>query len=740
MARIQGNKIIRDHSNSNRPVVSCTTFGWIVYGALPSSQRIADNLERLWRVDAVKEKSLLTSEEARCEQIFSETIKRAEDGRYSVAMPIMDNPPKLGNSLRAAIARQLQNERRFRKDPRLKENYIKDIRQFIDLDHMELVPLNEIDKEDVYYIPHHAANSSKFRVVFDGSVKTTTGLSLNDILLNGPRCQDDLNIIIMRFRKYGVALTTDITKMYRQVLVPENQRDYLRIVWRENENEPLRHYRMKRQTYGLKSSAYCCVATLRYCALEHRHKYPLASKAVLNSFYVDDGTLCADTDLDAEKLYQELNEMLMSCGFPLAKWATNSAHMRSVLGVTAGAVSSVNFDLCDESSILGLKWSIADDAFRYNYTNLSDLPPTKRNIVSAIAKLYDPIGWLAPIVILGEILIQDVWKSKVEWDTIVPLELKNRWNDLKRTMIDVNKITVPRWIGLSPEKSIEIHGFSDASNSAYGMTFYARVESGITIECNLITSKTRVAPLKGMTIPRMELCGALMMAHMCQQICSIHDVPMSKLTLWTDSSIVIHWLSKCPSGLKAFVGNRVAEAQECTKGAQWKHVRTNDNPADLASRGLFASELVGNSLWFHGPHWLSKPHSDWPVGSFTIDQRVKEATVAESRAVQACAIIRVETVPRIEVTVNDVTTEMLLDHCSSMMRLVRVTARVLAFIRKIRTKEKVCSTFIAHADYLEAQAIWIKYHQQKYFAGDIELLKNGKSLSRDSIIVKMSPL
>ncbi|XP_031637761.1 uncharacterized protein LOC116350165, partial [Contarinia nasturtii] len=256
--------------------------------------------------------------------------------------------------------------------------------------------LNEIDKEDVYYIPHHAANSSKFRVVFDGSDKTTTGVSLNDILLNGPRCQDDLNIIIMRFRKYGVALTTDITKMYRQVLVPENQRDYLRIVWRENENEPLRHYRMKRQTYGLKSSAYCCVATLRYRALEHRHKYPLASKAVLNSFYVDDGTLCADTDLDAEKLYQELNEMLMSCGFPLAKWATNSAHMRSVLGVTAGAVSSVNFYLCDESSILGLKWSIAEDAFRYHYTNLSDLPPTKRNIVSAVAKLYDPIGWLAP--------------------------------------------------------------------------------------------------------------------------------------------------------------------------------------------------------------------------------------------------------------------------------------------------------------------------------------------------------
>lgn len=397
----------------------------------------------------------------------------------------------------------------------------------------------------------------------------------------------------------------------------------------ENENEPIQHYRMKRQTYGLKSSAYCCIATLKHCALEHRHKYPLASKAVLESFYVDDGTLGAHSDFEAEKLYRELNEMLMSCGFPLAKWATNSAHMKSVIGIADCKDSSVSFGLCQsENTILGLKWSLVDDTFRFHSSDFSNLPPTKRNIVASVAKLYDPNGWVAPIVVLGKILIQDVWKSKVEWDDVVPLEIQNRWDELKR---------------------------------------------------------------------------------------------------------------KCPSGMKVFVGNRIAEAQECSKGAQWRHVRTHDNPADLASRGLFANDLVDNSFWFHGPRWLSLPQSEWPISDFAVDHRVEKATMAEQRPIQVCAVVRVDIVPRMEITVENKTTEILMDRCSSMMKLVRVTARVLNFIKNLRKTRKSCSSFITHAEYLESQAVWIKYHQQRHFAKEIELLQSGKNLSRDSLIVKMSP-
>lgn len=693
MARIQLEGLRKDISNEANPIAANTTFGWVVYGALPKDNKIfnpqcfhismsetneiAKNLEMLWKVDDVEERSLLTEEEKLCTNIFNSMISRTTDGRYIAPMPIKPNAPKLGNSLRAAIARQLSNERRFRKDPELKSKYLNDIQQFIDLDHIELVPPSEIDKKDsaVYYIPHHSAKSKKFRVVFDGSVKTTTGIPLNDNLLNGPKIQEDLIFIIMRFRTFAIAITTDVTKMYRQVMVPENQRDLLRIVWRENENEPFKHYRMKRQTYGLKSSACCCIAALRQCAIDYENEYPLASQAVLRSFYVDDGTLGAHFECEAEELYRQLNSMLAKGGFPLAKWVTNNERLQSMIGTTA---ASVDMELCNESSVLGIKWSVLDDSFKYCLREpMSNDPPTKRLIVASVARLYDPIGWILPIVLIGKVLIQDIWRTKCEWDAIVPFHIQSKWNEFRRALESLSNITIPRWIRYVPGLKTSLHGFADASSKSYGFCFYVRVENGNETTCHLVMSKTKVAPVKGMTIPRLELCGALMLAKMCKQVCNVHEIDQKNVTLWVDSSIVIHWLSKCPAGMKIFVANRVAEAQDLTKGIEWRHVRTNDNPADLASRGVLANELINNSLWFNGPAWLREPIDKWPISEFTTsDQQVEEATQTEMKPMKILSIVKREIFPRILTFHGHSEGILLLDYCDSMMKLVRITARV----------------------------------------------------------------
>lgn len=766
MARIEREGFKRDDTNSNRPVARNTTFGWIIYGGLPDAfkkmnmivshlsvsenQKIADNLERLWKVDDVTERTLMTEEEKLCKKIFDETVTRSKDGRYIVTMPIKNDPPKLGNSLGAAMARQFANERRFRKNPELKQKYVNDIQQFIDLDHMELVPVNEIDKDEseVYYVPHHAANSSKFRVVFDGSVKTSTGISLNDILMNGPRLQEDLVVIVMRFRTFRVALTTDITKMYRQVMVPESQRDLLRIVWRENENEPLKHYRMKRQTYGLKSSAYCCVAALCQCARDYAEEFPIASKAVLRSFYVDDGTLGADNDDDAEELYRQLNLMLGKGGFPLAKWATNSTRIQSVIGATA---KTVDLDLFNESSVLGIKWSVTDDRFKYGLSSqIPNQPPTKRFIVASVARLFDPNGWIAPIVVLGKVLIQDIWRTQCDWDTIVPDHIQKRWHEFRNALTHLSNITIPRWLGIEPGKLIQIHGFADASAKSYGMCFYVRAEGHDSIECNLVIAKTKVAPLKGMTIPRLELSAVVMMANALKQVCDTHGVCIENVTLWTDSSIVIHWLSKNPVGMKEFVARRVADVQDLTKGVQWKHVKTNDNPADLASRGVLVNELVENSLWFNGPSWLRQTQDKWPVSQFTVDQLVEKAAAVESIPRKTMTVIRKEIVPRIDSPQSQSRDELLIDHCSSMMKLVRVTARILRFTeamkRLIKRDGKQYSSMAIRTDeYLNAQAIWIKYHQEKWFPNELAFLcaanqnKKSNGVARESPLLKLTP-
>ncbi|XP_055308596.1 uncharacterized protein LOC129572616 [Sitodiplosis mosellana] len=501
----------------------------------------------LWNVDIVKERKLLTAEEELCKQIFEKSVTKGSDGHYVVAMPFVPNHPQLAK-------------------------YIEDLQQFIDLDHMELVPFGEVNKPDseAYYIPHHAARTNKFRVVLDGSVKTSSGVSLNDILLNGPRVQEDLTSIVMRFRTHRVALTTDITKMYRQVRVPKEQRDFLRIVWRENENEPLKHYRLKTQTYGLKSSAYCCIETLRHCAREHANEFPMASKAVLESFYADDGTLGADNDTEAEELYRQLNAMLGKCGFPLAKWASNSNHMRSVIGATS---KTIDLELFNENSVLGIKWSVQEDYFRYEFCDeIQDHPPTKRFFIASIAKLYDPNGWISPVIILGKMLIRKIWLSKCDWDTIVPVDLQSEWNEFRRALKDLSKVTIPRWLGISKEA--------------------------------------------------------------------------------------------------------IAEIQELTKGIQWKHVRTKDNPADLASRGLIATNIVNNAFWFNGPEWLVKEKDEWPVSAFIVDRQVEEATVEEAKPVSVLmTITQVDVVPRIEVEVKGRPTESLLDRCGSMKKLRQFFAK-----------------------------------------------------------------
>lgn len=266
----------------------------------------------------------------------------------------------------------------------------------------------------------------------------------------------------MRFRMFAIALTTDVTKMYRQVMVQEDQRDLLRIIWRENENEPFRHYRMKRQTYGLKSSAYCCIAALQQCAqIDYKDEYPLASQAVSSSFYVDDGTLGAHFECEAEELYKQLNLMLGKGGFPLAKWATNNERLQSMIGATTG---SVDLELTHESSVLGIKWSIDDDCFKYCLReSITSEPPTKRRIVATVERLYDPNGWIAPIVLSGKTLIQDIWRTNCEWDTILPLHIQTKWDEFRHALENLSKITIPRWFRYVPGLRTSIHGFSDAS-------------------------------------------------------------------------------------------------------------------------------------------------------------------------------------------------------------------------------------------------------------------------------------
>lgn len=242
------------------PTAQKTCFGWIVFGGYCESlghasivnvtqidvtnEQLLKMLTKFWKYDTIFKKQYRTQQQQQCEDIFTQSIKVTKDGRYSARMPLKSNAPQITGTYELAYARQIQMEKRFAREPKLKENYINFMQEYLELNHMRPVPENEYQSDTAVYIPHHAAQSEKFRTVFDGSCKKKGNISINDIQLNGEKRQPDLIEILMRFRTHQFTLTSDIKKMYRQTLIDEDQQDANRILWRKSPKQPMREYRL----------------------------------------------------------------------------------------------------------------------------------------------------------------------------------------------------------------------------------------------------------------------------------------------------------------------------------------------------------------------------------------------------------------------------------------------------------------------------------------------------------------
>lgn len=205
--------------------------------------------------------------------------------------------------------------------------------------------------------------------------------------------------------------------------------------------------------------------------------------------------------------------------------------------------------------------------------------------------------------------------DQTEWDSEISPDILLLWKSFQSNYPGIDKIRIPRWINVSPKAEVEFHGFSDASEKAYAAVIYVRVIHPHSIHTHLISSKTRVAPLKTLSIPKLELCGAVLLSEMIDNLLPHFDIRTYKLFCWTDSTIVLSWLSKPPCCWNTFVANRVSKVVEVTDPSNWFHVDSASNPADIASRGAHPHDLIDSNLWWNGPMWLSEPSTAWPKTS-----------------------------------------------------------------------------------------------------------------------------
>ena len=697
----------------------CTAFGYVISGVVKQCKTIQsvpivhhvqqeDTLRRFWKIEEVsppKEK-FWTYEEAEATKHYDRTTRRDDEGRFVVEMPFVKPTPRLGESYQHALTRFEAQERRLHHNANLRDQYRDFINEFKSLGHLEKVPDEEINNgcQNRFYLPHHAvlkesSTTTKLRVVFDGSAKTSTGTSLNDILLVGPTLQPDIFDLLIRFRQYMIGMTADVAKMSRQIALAPNAKPFHRILWRDEPTQKIEHLQMTRVTYGIASSAYHSIRSLRETAKSTDDER--VTRALVNDFYVDDFLSGSTSLVEAEELQDRLIKTLDGAKMQLRKWVSN--HPRLIERLPEELRGSETVSLLDSSTIktLGITWEYSTDHFKFDLCLPEITPPvTKREILSEVAKQFDPIGWFAPITIKCKMWIQRLWTLGLAWDQPIPAELASEFIRDMQDFGHLRGFRLQRFISTANPDKHEIHCFADASINAYATVVYLVTETANQERTShLIAAKTRVAPIKTVSLPRLELCAAQLSAkHTSKIVTAFNCLDLRNLEVfaWSDSTITLAWIKALPSKWNTFVANRVSDIQTHLPPSHWHHVPTKLNPADVASRGSTAGELIKDSLWWHGPEFLRLSAENWPPDPST-------ETNLEQRKVKKSVHV-----------VSKVVTILEHERFSDFKSLRNTQAYILRFIKQLKSKTPM--TMALSAQELEDAKLQIlRDHQAQFF-------------------------
>ncbi|XP_043474409.1 uncharacterized protein LOC122506354 [Leptopilina heterotoma] len=445
----------------------------------------------------------------------------------------------------------------------------------------------------------------------------------------GPTIQNDVFAHMIRFRAYKFVLTGDLEKMYRQFRIRKEDRKFQRIFWRRDIKN-IEIFELNTVTFRISSSSFLATRALQQLADDEIDRYPEAAKTLKEEVYVDDFITGADTIEKGIEKREEIINLLKLGGLNIRQWASNDPQLLE--GIPNNKINlNLQFNENKTVKTLGVSWNSCNDNIIYSVEPPNTLSKiSKRIILSDISKLFDPLGLLGPIILFAKILMQQIWQSKLNWDESVPDTIPTTCIDFCEQLKLINDLTFRRRFLIENPVNVQIHGFCDASQKGYGACIYVRsIDSREKIECHLLCAKSRVAPLKTITLPCLELCSAVLLSNLFLSVYKSLNMPVHEITFWTDSSIALSWINTSPHQLKTFVANRVSDIQKKTNGHNWKHVKSSDNPADSLSRGQKPAEFIMNKIWKEGPHWLKQTENTWPVSAFEI---IKDSSKKKGRS------------------------------------------------------------------------------------------------------------
>ena len=343
---------------------------------------------------------------------------------------VADDPSRsLGDSYTAAFRSLLRMKTRFLKDEKLKVAYLEFMQEYEAMNHMIIAAQAPVQKrfEDAFFLPHHgvwkeSSTTNKLRTVLNGSARTSSSRSLNDLLHSGPNLLPNLIDLICRWRIYQFAFSADIEKMYRQILLHDEDQHMQSILWRKSSSAPVEVYRLRAVTYSLVSATFLAQCTIKQLAVDHQTEFPLGAKVLQEEVYMDD-VLSGAHSLDNAKIKRlDIIELLKVGGFPTRKWSSNDTKIINWLSPHLLAIDPLEFtDKGTFLAVLGILWWPQKDSFCFKLNcSLTTGSVTKRSVLSSVAKIFDPMGWLPPVMIVAKILMQSLWLLKIGWDEVLP--------------------------------------------------------------------------------------------------------------------------------------------------------------------------------------------------------------------------------------------------------------------------------------------------------------------------------
>ncbi|XP_078381445.1 uncharacterized protein LOC144664208 [Oculina patagonica] len=623
------------------PFATRTVYGWTLNGPLgrkepkmPTANFIETTADLTKRFEdfcnlefndsTYEPKSAMSQNDKRALETMTATVKLL-DGHYEIALPWKIDPPPLQNNRSQAEKRLQPLKGRLQRDAILKEKYTDFMDDLLRKNYAEKVTSADLSLKDTWYLPHypvfHPQKPEKVRVVFDCSARYR-GTSLNDQLLQGPDLTKTLVCVLTRFREDPVALMSDIEAMFYQVRVRPSDRNYLRYLWWPDgdlEKEP-EEYKMSVHLFGGASSPSCANYALKKTAEDNKKDFDeITIETVKRNFYVDDCLRSVPGDTEAVRLVGQLRELLAKGGFRLTKWISNSKKVINSVPESerAPSVKDLNFNhnaMLTERA-LGVQWNVLADTFSFKIAK-REKPATRRGTLSIICSVYDPLGFVSPCMLLAKAIQQDLCLKGLDWDDQIPESTQRQWEAWLSDLPKLERFEIPRCFK-PPEfaavRRRELHHFSDASSQGYGAVSYLRqTDANGKVHCSLIMAKSRVAPIKSVTIPRMKLSAAVLETRLERMIKQEVTVPIDSSTFWTDSTCVLRYIENKDKRFQTFVANSISAFLDQSTATQWRYVDTSLNPADEASRGMTVDALLSNDRWTQRPDFLTKSEESWP--------------------------------------------------------------------------------------------------------------------------------